>query len=381
MKRKEKQYLPLFWCRNLKKNMTDTFGCMINPEEILELTNTIQRETAEQSSEMVEKFCMKYPKFHKVLESICFLDKIGRISATEMWNETLKDLLSMANVTEWSRNKQVFKFDADFLDELVRTENLTVNKNAWDYLPFRSFYVDISDNKRLCESLKGEGIFITVNKCCSDTVYWQDKEGNHETDTAYEILLCKIDDKFFYTDTLLVPNGDYDCTLNGEEETIIERHDIKYNKNGRMESIKSNTIVNTKAYQTIIVQILNYLASVEPDIAENKETKRTYKPRTSSASAKPEQQDKFSEIRKWDVGVRFGNSYRRWKAEGQSGTERGANGKHTGKRPHSRKAHWHHFWYGSGENKVCRPKWLNQTFINADKQEQAGSPVTIHQCS
>ena len=58
MKKKEKTYLPLLWCRNLKRNMTGTFGCMINPEEILELTNTIQGETTEQSFEMVEKFCI-----------------------------------------------------------------------------------------------------------------------------------------------------------------------------------------------------------------------------------------------------------------------------------------------------------------------------------
>jgi len=380
MKRKDGVYLPLVWCKSLKKQMQEIIGEEVSTEDVLNFVNIIQRDNSE-AQEAINTFCMKYPKFKNVITSIFMLDRIRRISAKESWQETIKDIMSFVNVSSWSNNKQVFKFDKDFLEELVRTENLSINENAWDYLPYTSFYVDISDSQELCRQLAGEGVFVTVRKLPAEKVIW--KEGQKPTETAYEVLLCKVDKKYFYTDTITVPNANYDCTLDGGEETPIERHDIKREKDGRFSSIKTTTVVNTKAYQTIIVQILNYLASVEPDISENAETKKTYRqPKQDNHSiVKTTVQDKFSEIRKWDVGVRFGTAYRRWKAEEKSGVERGANGKHTGKRPHSRKAHWHHFWYGSGENKVCRPKWLNQTFINADKQEQAGSPVTIHQCS
>lgn len=386
MKRKEGLYLPLLWCKNLKQQMIESIGSNIEPEELFDFANAIQVEDSDKASETIRKFCAKYPKFDGIAKSIFLLDKMGKASAQEMWNDTLKNMMSAANVMEWSMNKQVFKFDKDFLKELVRTENLVINKNAWDYLPFTSFYVDISENKELCKQLAGEGIFVTVRKLPAEKIVWQGEQTPPET--AYEIHLCKVKKKYFYTDTLTVPNADYDCTLDGSEETNIDRHDVVTDKNGRIVRVKSEVKVNTKAYQTIIVQILNYLASVEPDIAENEETKLTYKPKpkkeskTSSGTAvKADTKDKYSEIRKWDVGVHFGTPYRRWKAEEQSGKKREANSKSTGKRPHSRKAHWSHYWYGSGNNKVRRPKWLNQMFINANKEETAGNPVTIHQCS
>lgn len=53
----------------------------------------------------------------------------------------------------------------------------------------------------------------------------------------------------------------------------------------------------------LIFQTVMYLASKKPDVSENEVTRKTYKP---SKIIK----NKFSEIQKWDVGVRYGSEIR-----------------------------------------------------------------------
>ena len=382
MKKKTELYLPLQWCRNMKKQISDTLVNHVSTEDILRLTTAVNTMNSEKKAEEIKNFCRKYPKFANLIQTICYLDSSGRMSAKELWDETIKDLLSMANIMEWTLNKQVFRFDKDFLEELEKPENLVISKDVWDYLPYNNFYVDISENQELCQKIAGKGFFVSVIKRNADEVVW--RKDQKKTETAYEVHLCKVEDKFFYTDTLTIPNEEYDCTVDGSEETEIDRHDIVRSNDGRLVSSKTNIKVNTKVYQTVVVQILNYLASIEPDIEENEETKQTYRQpseKTETNVVNTTTNDKFSEIRKWDVGVRYGTAFRKWKKE-QSTAESKPNGKHTGKRPHSRKAHWHKYWYGSGDNKYCRYRWLGFMLINADKEKKTGkSPVTIHQCS
>ena len=64
----------------------------------------------------------------------------------------------------------------------------------------------------------------------------------------------------------------------------------------------------------MVVQILNYLSSVQPDIEENPQTKKTYR----KPAPHTEPKNKYSEIQKWDVGVRFGAAFRAWKKEQES---------------------------------------------------------------
>ena len=71
-------------------------------------------------------------------------------------------------------------------------------------------------------------------------------------------------------------------------------------KTGKIHYDKVKT--NTKLFSILVIQTLTYLASMEPDIRENPETKNTYRPPAKDASPK----NKYSEIQKWDVGVRYG---------------------------------------------------------------------------
>ena len=84
--------------------------------------------------------------------------------------------------------------------------------------------------------------------------------------------------------------------------------------------------------------------------------------------------DKYSEVRKWDVGVRIGRAIKHYKTSSAAGSSR--KGSHASPRPHMRRGHWHHYWTGpkSGERKLVL-KWTAPTFVSASLDEQ---PVVIH---
>lgn len=69
----------------------------------------------------------------------------------------------------------------------------------------------------------------------------------------------------------------------------------------------------------------------------------------------------------WNVGLRMGAQLR---AAEQKLNEQ-PQGSHASPRPHSRRAHWHPYWYGKRgtDQRILKLKWLNQMLINA-KPEQ-----------
>ena len=369
MKRKEKknEYLPLYWCKNLRSQLNNCVGNP-TPEELFSFSDSVRDmrfDNVAEIAKITRDFGEKYPDFSTIMNNIMSISEINHQNGMLVWTETIRDFDSMANVMLWAKNKQCYKFDGDFLAELVRTENLSISKNAWDFLPFSSFYVDISENAELCQEIAGNGFFVTVDKKHMDFL-----------DGFYNIHLCKVTKDWFFNDMITVPNADREYTLDTSEKSEIEIHDL--NKGGKVYKYKQIEI-KANLYKTIVVQVLNYLASAEPDIDESPETVQTYR-KPSPERKVP--QDKFSEIRKWEVGVRFGSAMRKWKKEEFSLEHSSSKSHRKGYtvRPHSRKAHWSHYWY-KAENggKIRRPKWIASVLVGVGKDEH--SPAVIHKCS
>ena len=129
--------------------------------------------------------------------------------------------------------------------------------------------------------------------------------------------------------------------------------------------------VETKIFLKQILQVILYILAQNAEIAPNSEqsfiTKR-------GKTVK----DKYSEIRKWDVGVRIGTSIRQQKIREQSGsTEHKQNG-HNPPRPHMRRGHWHHFWTGpktKPEERKLILKWLSPMSVAANPDD---TPIVLH---
>lgn len=285
--------------------------------------------------------------------------------------------LGIIPVLKWAKNKQCFKFDGDFLNELMRAESIPFSENSWDYLPYNTMYIDISETE-LSERLKGiEGFFIDITKLTYDDLRkmkLKEYVKNHQYGNgAYFNRVRLIGKEHSINTEFTMPNKTQDDIVSAYTYSTRTSEDLSSEEKELADELHNFFLYG-------IPQILNYLASVEPDVQESEMTKHTY--RKPPAQSVP--QNKFSEVKVNDVGVKFGISYRKWKNnKTDSDSERTytASGKpRKSVRPHSRRAHWSHFWYnGEDGEKVRRPKWIMQTFVGTNKEDEDSDNVTIYE--
>ena len=132
---------------------------------------------------------------------------------------------------------------------------------------------------------------------------------------------------------------------------------------------------------TAVLQILQFLHAQIDDISESPVTKKTYKP---SAIMK----NKFSEVRMWDVGVKYGKAIKFARQEvekelklietGEDNTDETEKEKKTRKpvRPHIRSAHWQRYHVGEGRKQI-KVNWIPPVYVCGGRE----IAVTIHKVS
>lgn len=130
-----------------------------------------------------------------------------------------------------------------------------------------------------------------------------------------------------------------------------------------------------KATLTVMLQLLLYLCSEEPDLPE---IEHPQKRRTLSGRVRPPE-----EPRVWDVGVRISNIIRR--VRNGEVSHRSANdgepGSHASPRPHVRSAHWHTYWTGPRDAKFPERKpivkWIPPIPIGMDWKNELPTNVKV----
>ncbi len=126
----------------------------------------------------------------------------------------------------------------------------------------------------------------------------------------------------------------------------------------------------------LLIQILTYLSSTEPDIRDAEpfedEPEVTAPKPVKKGKSKP---IKPKKVKPMDIGVAFGTAFRKWKQSKTASSGNGESGKKV--RPHYCRAHWHSYWYGKkNEERVKRPKWVAGYFTGQGETEN--QPVVIH---
>lgn len=348
MKRKRKVqdvYTPLSWCDRMSVAYQQSIRKGVTPEKVLDITKLSNDITEEQKSACIREMLSCLSASAKNVMMLKSLQKAEMFDAVE----------SMAAMKLWSYNKQVYRLDNDFIRELLNTEEVFYEKDSWNYLPYHMFYLDIEECPEYCKAFSCTGLFVYVFN-----LFESGKE-------KVIIRVYRVSDDRFIKDSFELGNesdqlGFYN--LSETKEEVYMSHDGE-------EKIQSDI----RGLMIMVVQVLNYLSSVQPDVEENPQTKKTYR----KPAPHTEPKNKYSEIQKWDVGVRFGAAFRAWKKEQESTEPKETSGtqhsRHSKVRPHCRKAHWSHFWYGSGENKVRRAKWLSECFVGVRTEEM---PAVIH---
>lgn len=279
-------------------------------------------------------------------------------------NDKMKNLnVSLIMCLEWSKDKQVFKFDRDFLDELTATEGIMFKKDMLDYLPFKNFYVDLEELKMTARAeekgMKIDGLFINVVKNAN----------------KYHIQVSFVNKMGYTYSDIIVENTDYEI----ESKNLISNNNVLKTLLGiTVNQSEDEFKIEHNYWDNIILQILTYLCSSKPDIQESEETKRTYKKPDINVQPK----NKFSEIQKWEVGVRYGVSIRQWKKEKTTIHEEDKNNAEPKQhyKPHYRRGHWHSYWCNEivDGKKIKRlvPKWLSPILVNKNLCDDVD--VVIH---
>lgn len=318
---------------------------------------------------MIERMKAKFPDFSDIMYSI---DECAKIVRSEMKDINFDDRCYLPSyfVTEmmkkitdvdpkrnsstifqlasWRQYKQIYSFDADFADILMEsaTDEL-IPCEVLKSVPYPSFFVQINGRSNLGDDalgffvafdIVGQDVLLDLMEICSD-----------HTLTSVPIFLkdgMSLQDSF------------------KEIKRLCKGYDN--------EATSKRGIQILSDFASKALQLILYICAVNADICENPEQKSYYRKPSSASLSK----DIAREVRKWDVGYRIGNVIR--KVDHSNSNDDDAiivdynpNHKHTPKRPHMRRGHFHHYWTGSrilGTRKIVL-KWLPPQFINASLDE------------
>lgn len=287
-----------------------------------------------------------------------------------------KDIISIGQVLDmWKRFKMVYKIDSDFFHEIKNTENLITSAEIFTKLPFDCFYIDLNEVSDISD-FRGAWVYVH-----------HEDNGLFDQFIGVNVYMVRSDDFTFFTyyswynftlqneiqwkpDDL--PESDFvarslafdDSEVNGIScKAISDRFDAIADHDPRKEII------------TTIFQIMSFIAFDASDIEENSVTKSTYKPLKENSVIK----NKFSEVRMWDIGVRYGKAIRLAKKEYKQHIEK-LNGSHDypkdrkPTRPHVRRAHWHKYCVGKGRTQT-KILWIAPVYVCGNHE----IPVTIRE--
>lgn len=264
----------------------------------------------------------------------------------------------------WRQFKPIYKFDKD-LFELLTSEtddtDMIIPTKILNNLPYQTIYIDVEDAEE--EFL---GYFV----------YWD-----------YDVNFDNIELRFTTCDR----TGDFDTnimitkpgwTIEDSIKALVRSsiksyYDEEINKNlkswgldrQKSEISKFNNSDFLSQYQKEIIKFLQpvlYICAINADINENPEQKKIHRAPAPKAPIK----DAFREIEKWDVGVRVGSQIRKHRMS--ESTQSRSSGTHRSPRPHTRRAHWAHYWTGprKPDDSGNKPeqtlilKWIPPTYVN-----------------
>ncbi len=267
----------------------------------------------------------------------------------------------------WARNKQVYSPDRDFAEALLRTQNLQLHRDILQHLPTNYFFVEFPGG--MFAPMKGAFVFVE----------------NGADHFCFTSVLITEGLQYFshYFSGVYGPDGTIKLAL---DDLPTAKYDLySYDGTGNApKKIEVSPLDESQGRSSatwFLFQMTCYLVSNKPDIAENPITKSTYRKSTFV-------KNKFSEIQKWDVGVRFGktiriqtsNALKQEQTDEQGLTnddlidDEQSKASRKSPIPHFRCAHWHRYWTGEGR-KTCEVKWIEPIFVGFNAEE---CDVVIH---
>ena len=268
----------------------------------------------------------------------------------------------------WSKYKQIYRLDNDFLTELMRTKkikkDIQIPVEVLKRLPIRCFYLDL-ENRPEFDPISGSFVYVgfdNINGQPSLCVYHAHQPENDNCDIRPGIYM---DAREMEKHGLLRTEE-----KDGKTETFIQFH-------------VDHTQIADKELTLLILQTILYLSSNKPDITENQRIQHTKQashpmPDTDAKDNNTKDTD-TNEITINDIGVRYGAAIRKIKKAKPTRNTTTDNAKPAPAKPrrpmssHIRAAHWHTYWIGKGRTEKIL-KWVPPTFVTGTGKEL---PITI----
>lgn len=334
-------YLPLAYINRFSE-LTDLYCSNLRadcePEMLLEMVSDPNWGTAEYSGPNKEKYYLTYNEFDRNFFGMNHVSACFAVAAF---------------VGIWKTHKIVYEPDYDFSKALLGTNQLRVYPDVIKHLPYSTFYLDFSKNGLFTY----EGFFVQVKVYDTGTI----RISSLPTENNYSYIPVKEYEKepTAYSDAFwLTPE-----MFTTEKGMSYFDYDLCHDSINTSDSYKTQWFLGGLSnFRLFLLQFLMYLSSKEPDIAESQDTVNTYRPSEIV-------RNKYSEIQKWDVGVRYGAKIRCFnKQKMQQPGLCHAENKSSTKRPHMRKAHWERYHTGKGRVNLTT-KWKEPVFINGDSDD------------
>lgn len=249
---------------------------------------------------------------------------------------------ALACVASWRQSKQIYSFDP----ELAR---ILIEQDLEGALPVETLM-----------NLPYKNVFIETDLILGTKGFFVYFDRNEYTEDDLELRFCFVEDL--------------------KNNAIIPLHLVKGKTLEECLEITSEETLHMKApsdARTILlqelsgaIQLILYLCAENKDVVEKKRLEFNKKKPAAKKKKKNKQTPKKPKIQEWKVGSVITKNFKRpdyAPVESHSGTGQGSS-----KSPHMRKAHWHHFWKGTGDTKRLVVKWIAPMFINkGDSKEVA----------
>ena len=341
-------------------------------------------------------------KFKKWNDAIMYNKKVNKIffpmyamDDFDRRQTEWKDIVSTSLVVDkWKKSKMVYRIDNDFFHEIKNTENIITSKEIFDRLPFDCFFIDLTQVENIS---RFKGAWVNIVKT-SEEFYgvniYMIQDVDYTFFTYYSWYKFNDDNEIEWKPDDL-PKSDFiarsfvdasKINLNKtqreieqeEQEAIMKLFRETITNPIEPENLVDVTLDMSDEYdprQDIVIaifQIMTFISVDASDISENPNTKQTYRPSTTV-------KNKFSEVRMWDVGVRYGQAIHVAKQEYKKYVKK-YNGRGEGikerkpVRPHMRRAHWHRYHIGKGRQET-KLIWLAPTYVCGNHE----IPVTIRE--
>lgn len=259
---------------------------------------------------------------------------------------------TLAALAPWRRHKEIYSFSKE-LEELLleqADEQIKLPVQTLHLLPFPCVYIELKTIPDL------DGFFVHFE---------------------YDMNVQREEFRFLLIDKTGVPypwmlHIDGEWTLDESLERVMQESQKNILSLKDIEQFrKEKEFIQSIGKELLagLLQLVLYLCCQNAEIKENAIQKQIYK--------RPEKriQDKYREIRKWDVGEEISRKIkasRLVRNHAEQERKKESSQQRNRPRPHTRRGHWHHFWTGKrgSDMRKLTLKWIAPTYVNLVNEDE-----------